>query len=116
MLLRPGMTATADITVENIADALLIPNGALRFQPPQQQVQLDESRLRKLLPGPPQRQVPKAVQTTRPGQARIWILKNGEIAAVAISIGASDGARTQVRQGELNTGDAVVTGAARPKS
>ena len=116
MLLRPGMTATADITVENIADALLIPNGALRFQPPQQQVQPTQSWLRKILPGPPQRQVPKAVQTTRPGQARIWILKNGEIAAVAISIGASDGARTQVRQGELNTGDAVVTGAARPKS
>lgn len=35
MLLRPGMTATADITVESIADALLIPNAALRFQPPQ---------------------------------------------------------------------------------
>ena len=32
--LRPGMTATADITVQQIEEALLIPNAALRFTPP----------------------------------------------------------------------------------
>ena len=117
MLLRPGMTAPADVTVENIADGLLIANAALRFQPPQlQSPQATQSWLRRILPGPPQRQAPKAVQSTRPGQARIWLLKNGEIVSVAVSIGATDGARTQVRQGELMPGDAVVTGAARPKS
>ena len=117
MLLRPGMTATADVTVENISDALLIANAALRFQPPQQQQpEASQSWLRRILPGPPRRQAPKAVQSTRPGQARIWVLKNGEINPLAISIGATDGARTQVRQGELMPGDAVVTGAARPKS
>ncbi len=34
--LRPGMTATANIVVESIKDALLIPNAALRYSPPQQ--------------------------------------------------------------------------------
>jgi outer membrane protein TolC len=31
---RPGMTATADMTVKTIDQALLIPNAALRFAPP----------------------------------------------------------------------------------
>ena len=31
--LRPGMTATATVTTEDIRDALLVPNEALRFAP-----------------------------------------------------------------------------------
>src|SRR5690606_27207126 len=34
LLLRPGMTATADIVVESVEDALLVPNAALRYAPP----------------------------------------------------------------------------------
>ena len=34
LLLRPGMTATAEITVDRVADALLVPNAALRYTPP----------------------------------------------------------------------------------
>jgi HlyD family secretion protein len=34
MLLRPGMTATATITVAKEADALLVPVAALRYAPP----------------------------------------------------------------------------------
>ena len=32
--LRPGMTATADIVVDQVADTILIPNAALRYAPP----------------------------------------------------------------------------------
>src|SRR5204863_2441060 len=32
-LLKPGMTATADITTRVVPDVLTIPNGALRFTP-----------------------------------------------------------------------------------
>jgi HlyD family secretion protein len=35
LLLRPGMTATAEIVVRKIDDALLVPNAALRFELPQ---------------------------------------------------------------------------------
>lgn len=38
LALRPGMTATAVITVEQIEDALLVPNAALRFSPPLRRV------------------------------------------------------------------------------
>jgi HlyD family secretion protein len=34
LLLRPGMTATAQISVQEVTDALLVPNAALRFTPP----------------------------------------------------------------------------------
>ena len=33
LALRPGMTAVADIVVNNVPDALLVPNAALRFVP-----------------------------------------------------------------------------------
>lgn len=36
LLLRPGMTATANIIVEEIKDALLVPNSALRYTPPRE--------------------------------------------------------------------------------
>src|SRR5690606_3720750 len=35
LALRPGMTATATITVAVVADALQVPNAALRYAPPQ---------------------------------------------------------------------------------
>jgi HlyD family secretion protein len=35
LLLRPGMTATAEIAVQENEKALLVPNAALRFSPPQ---------------------------------------------------------------------------------
>ncbi|MCA1607220.1 MAG: efflux RND transporter periplasmic adaptor subunit, partial [Acidobacteria bacterium] len=34
LLLRPGMTATVDITTHMVEDAMLVPNNALRFSPP----------------------------------------------------------------------------------
>ena len=34
-LLRPGMTATAEIVVDERRDVLLVPNAALRFVPPE---------------------------------------------------------------------------------
>jgi len=34
LLLRPGMTATADIVVQKLENVMLVPNAALRFSPP----------------------------------------------------------------------------------
>ena len=34
LALRPGMTATANITVQRVANVMLVPNAALRFSPP----------------------------------------------------------------------------------
>ncbi|MBI4831417.1 MAG: efflux RND transporter periplasmic adaptor subunit, partial [Candidatus Lindowbacteria bacterium] len=58
LLLRPGMTATADITVKKVEDAVLVPNAALRFSLPVQESQPSSqggSITSKLLPRPPRR-------------------------------------------------------------
>ena len=52
LVLRPGMTATAEITVEEVKDTLLVPNAALRYAPPvvQQARQRSGGLLGLLLP------------------------------------------------------------------
>jgi HlyD family secretion protein len=57
LLLRPGMTATADIVVKKVTDALLVPNAALRFSPPSDGKSMKDdasnnSMISKLFPRP----------------------------------------------------------------
>ena len=53
LLLRPGMTATAEIIVQQVTKALTVPNAALRYAPPAKQSSERTSLLRRLLPGTP---------------------------------------------------------------
>lgn len=108
LLLRPGMTATADIRVQEMSDALSVSNAALRYSPPAETSTQQVSLLRRLMPGPP---------TLRPASTRgetgsdrtLWVLREGQPEAVKIVVGASDGKRTLVVSGDLKSGDAVIT-------
>ena len=51
--LRPGMTATAEITAVKRAGVLLVPNAALRFTPPVTTTSAKPSLVSSLLPRPP---------------------------------------------------------------
>jgi HlyD family secretion protein len=107
MLLRPGMTATAEITVKEVEDALLVPNAALRFTPVLGQAP-QRTLLQRILPGPPGfRRATRPPETTG-RQRTLWVLREGEPVAVPVAIGASDGRRTEIRSGELKAGDAVI--------
>ena len=107
LLLRPGMTATAEIRVTEIADTLLVPNAALRFAPSAGDSTDNRSLLRRLLPGPPQFR--PASQREETGANRsVWMLRNGEPVQVAIVIGASDGKRTQVQSGDVQAEQALI--------
>ncbi|OWV75328.1 hemolysin secretion protein D [Rhizobium sp. R339] len=105
LLLRPGMTATADITVEAVKNTLMVPNSALRYAPPQ-----TETRGRGIfgLFGPP-RQRRNAGPALTGTERRVWVLRNGRPAPVVIQVGSSDGQFTQVVSGEIKENDAVVT-------
>jgi HlyD family secretion protein len=111
LLLRPGMTATADITVEAVKDTLMVPNAALRYAPPE-----TATRSRGIfgLFRPP-RMGPRS--TTGSGEVltgakrRVWLLKNGRQASVIIQVGSSDGQFTQVVSGDIAEKDALVTDA-----
>jgi HlyD family secretion protein len=107
LLLRPGMTATAEIRVTEIADALLLPNAALRYLPPIAELTAKQGFLQRLLPGRPQFRPASQHEETGPNRA-VWILRNGDPVRARIAIGLSDGKLTEIRGGELAVGDALI--------
>jgi HlyD family secretion protein len=96
-LLRPGMTATAEIEVRNVSGALLVPNAALRFTPPEPVDESSPGIMGALLPGrrfggPERRQ-----RANGDAQAqKVWVLRNGSVEARTVRIGSSDGTWTEV--------------------
>jgi HlyD family secretion protein len=107
--LRPGMTATADIVVRRVEDALLVPNAALRFSPPANQQAGKRDLLSRLLPRPPRRDRNPAPAVPKDGWQRVWHLgADGQPQAVAVRLGASDGRMSEVLEGELTAGTALL--------
>ncbi|HKL88741.1 MAG TPA: efflux RND transporter periplasmic adaptor subunit [Salinibacter sp.] len=88
--LRPGMTATATITTDTVPDALLVPNSALRFTPPNAT--------------PPER---------IPGQEVVWTRENDTPVAVFVTPGRTDGQWTAVRAGEVEPGQSLLVNLTR---
>lgn len=116
-LLRPGMTATADITVRKISDALLAPNGALRFTPPADMADATESSsgngsmVSKILPRPPQRQKntsDRNFTAAKYSSQRVWTIQDGKAVPVPVTIGATDGIRTEITGGDVHPGTALI--------
>ncbi len=111
LFLRPGMTATADIIVMQIENAVLIPGSALRFTPPAQVEEKKNTGLvGALLPRPPSSgsRQPDDAAAANKKQQRVWILKNDQISAVPVTIGATSGNWTEVKAGDLQPGMEVV--------
>lgn len=107
--LRPGMTASAEIVTVRLKDALLIPNAALRFTPPDTGPKKSRGLVSAMLPRPPAPPEKKAGSEKKSGTQRIWVQQNGQPAALDITTGFSDGQHTQVTSGELKVGMAVIT-------
>jgi HlyD family secretion protein len=107
-LLRPGMTATAQIVVEHRSDALLVANAALRFTPP-----AAPAASRSWLPGPPA--VAHHVEPAATGKQRVWVLANEQPSAVDFVTGATDGKSTEVVQGSLPVGSPAIVDATTAK-
>lgn len=111
LALRPGMTATATIVVDQIDNALLVPAAALRFTPPRAEAaQEGRGLVGALLPRPP-RPTPKpnANARTKGKSQQVWVLREGQPFPVAITIGATNGLLTVVTSGDLAPGMAVIT-------
>jgi HlyD family secretion protein len=126
--LRPGMTATADINVAESKDVLIVSNAALRFSPESSSGnpnggEAKKSFVQSLIPRPTRRSgggggpggaenqepVPKKI----PGQARIWILKDGRPQPLTVKTGLTDGRHTEIT-GEGVTEDLPVITRANP--
>ena len=109
LLLRPGMTATAMIVVQEIGDAILLPNTALRFQPPVAEDNESRGLVGSLLPHPPRSFLQRSRAPAETAEREVWILQDNKLAPVKIVVGATDGSMTQVLSGDLRPGMQVVT-------
>jgi len=96
-LLKPGMTATAQITAARVGNALLAPNSALRFVPPAQ-IAASAS------PAP-----------SGTGAGRVWVVSGNSLKARDLKLGSTDGRYTQVLSGEIAAGDQLATELKSPK-
>jgi len=113
-LLRPGMTATAEIVVERVQDAVLVPNAALRFVPPSQApAPAETSLLSRLMPTRMPFQASKPQNET--GARAVWQLRDGVPVSIGIETGVSDGKYTMVRSGDLAPGASVIVDTAAAK-
>jgi HlyD family secretion protein len=107
LLLRPGMTATAEIRVMEVRDALLVPNAALRYAPPAAPPASEQSLLRRFMPGPPRFRPATPREASGPNRT-VWMLHDDTPEQVNVVIGPSDGKHTQVQNGDLKAGQALI--------
>ena len=97
LLLKPGMTATAEITTGKIDNAVLVPNAALRFVPADYIVKA----------APPAK--------TGTGLGRVWTESGGgRLKAHDLTLGGSNGRFTVALSGDVAPGDKLVTDSKAP--
>jgi HlyD family secretion protein len=117
LLLRPGMTATADIIVASVSNVLVVPNSALRFEPPQQAQRpaggSGGGLLGSIMPRPPGFDRP--ANGAANGKRQVWVLKDGQPAMVPVLTGMTDGKVTQIVSGDLPIDAAVIIDAITKK-
>ncbi len=92
MVLRPGMTATADIVTNSISNALMVPNSALRFTPP----------------GISESNIPKG--------KIVWTLRDEKPVPLSLKTGLTDEIYTEVIADDIREGTPVIIDIASGKS
>jgi len=97
--LRPTMTANCTFVYATQADAVRLPNAALRFKP-------DAATVAAMTPGAPSSSPP---QDLAADQRVIWVKRGLQPVLVVVRVGISDGMVTEIAEGGLRAGDAVVT-------
>ena len=113
-LLRPGMTATADIVTTEKNDVLLVPNAALRFSPDRAAGSGQRGGLTSVLaPSPPRRgnRATREVSIGRGSQQTVYIVgEDGKPKPVRVTVGDTNGSQTEVTGSEIKEGMEVITG------
>jgi HlyD family secretion protein len=102
LALKPGMTASTQIVVEQRTDVLRVPNQALRYVPSSLSGSEGQSA---------ETQTAGALAS---GRSRIFLLRDGKPLAVNVKVGLADGNFTEIIRGEIREGDDVITAESRP--
>lgn len=131
--LLPGMTATVEFLTGAASNVLIVPNAALRFRPPQEELdksreqtghdQTDKSRSEgfaaaRAAMGDRTTRTPGAAGNTGRGGRKsqhmgmLWYLdEKGALKSERVRTGISDGQKTEVSARELKEGSQVIVGA-----
>ena len=106
LLLRPGMTATAEIEVKRDDQVLLVPNAALRFEP-DGHGPAHAGGLSALVSGKHTFDVSRGPDAA----PRVWALRHGILEPHDIEAGPSDGTWTEIAAGPVAPGTPLVVSA-----
>jgi HlyD family secretion protein len=98
LLLRPGMTVTAQIVTDVLENVSVLPNAALRFTPPTKESD----------------GLGHAKTKADASKHHVWILRENKPFMVAIEIGKSDGSFTVITKAEIGENDLVLIGIKEP--
>jgi len=103
LLLKPGMTATAAIVKSQARNVIRVPSQALRFTPA----------------GAPKPAAGSGGGGGRRGggaaaQGVVWVLRDGKLTQVPVTAGLNDNSFVEIKAGDLQLGDQVVTAVATP--
>lgn len=124
--LRPGMTAVATIQSSDRGSSLLVPNTALRFAPSAAAAPASAggtSIVSRLMPRPPGAGGTRRAGTGAAGGSngsakQVWLLRDGQPVPATVTVGASDGRRTEVSGSGIAEGELAITdqrsGTAKP--
>jgi HlyD family secretion protein len=133
LALRPGMTASVRIVVDERNDVIRVPTQALRYRPsnapatpipgagaagpgPAAGPQTSGQRHRPGAGGSPSQPVAGAApvapidRSQAGGAGRIWLLRDGRPEPAQVTTGLDDGSFTEIMSGSVQPGDQVVTG------
>ncbi len=111
--LRPGMTATVDISIIEREGILVVPNTALRFDPAAVEDALkprpgNSSLVDSLGSGRRWRSMMGGGSSLREIGSRVWTLRDGQPSEISIKTGVTDGYVTEITGGDLKEGTAVI--------
>ena len=107
LLLRPGMTATAQIITKQSIDKLIIPNSALRFKPKVQNEQ--KANTMNLVQGPRRPMGERAPKEMGKREfSPLFILENNQAKRVMVKVLETDGKSTTVESKDLKVDDEVI--------
>jgi HlyD family secretion protein len=105
LLLRPGMTASAEIVTKESKDKLLIPNSALRFKP----ILNNEKKDGVKLVGPNRPMIKREAKSVEKKEfTNLWILKDKKPERVRVKVLDTNGKFTSIESKDLNVGDEVI--------
>jgi HlyD family secretion protein len=64
--------------------------------------------LQKLMPGPPRMRRPSSPSAPTGAERKVWVLSDGNPQEMAVTVGATDGKRTEILQGDVAPRQAVI--------